>query len=96
MLNLASSSKSHYPFAGSAPLCVGANNRAFAEMRSVPPRGSGWVVVAKAHRKNKRSRGTPVQQFDNRTHPLPRGGTDLISASASLLATQYGALPLCR
>ena len=39
-------------------------------MRSVPPRGSGWVT-ATYHSRRVKSR--------DRTHPLPRGGTDLMS-----------------
>jgi hypothetical protein len=36
-------------------------------MRSVPPRGSGWVF------------GFSIDSGNRQTHPLPRGGTDLIS-----------------
>ena len=39
-------------------------------MRSVPPRGSGWVVVSEL--------STEVKTT-NETHPLPRGGTDSMS-----------------
>jgi len=55
-------------------------------MRSVPPRGSGWVsgspivncqlpihVSPKANRE--------LQIGNPETHPLPRGGTDLIAVA---------------
>ena len=35
-------------------------------MKSVPPRGSGWVHSQRV-------------SYRNATHPLPRGGTDLIT-----------------
>ena len=38
-------------------------------MRSVPPRGSGWVSD---------QHGTRRSLDANITHPLPRGGTDLM------------------
>ncbi len=44
-------------------------------MRSVPPRGSGWVV---------RERG-----FYTRTHPLPRGGTDLMTLALEISHSFY-------
>jgi hypothetical protein len=53
-------------------------------MRSVPPRGSGWVVVPKQGSLDKTKYSLGVMIAPSRTHPLPRGGTDLIAASAFL------------
>jgi len=39
-------------------------------MRSVPPRGSGWVSIAVIQ--------VAACVVDAATHPLPRGGTDLM------------------
>jgi hypothetical protein len=41
-------------------------------MRSVPPRGSGWVVTEALY-------SEVIIHEETATHPLPRGGTDLIS-----------------
>src|SRR6185503_6997022 len=41
-------------------------------MRSVPPRGSGWVVASELSTEIKNQTVNA-----NETHPLPRGGTDL-------------------
>src|SRR6185503_17297914 len=46
------------------------------DMKSVPPRDSGWVVVLKLSTKE---RPGPNSIECDPTHPLPRGGTDLIS-----------------
>jgi hypothetical protein len=45
-------------------------------MRSVPPRGSGWV---------RRIYSISLGSFP-RTHPLPRGGTDLMGPIIALRA----------
>src|SRR6185369_3060836 len=64
--------------------------RRCSDMRSVPPRGSGWVLTSN------RSSLKPTSMFERllpppidtdflvshsgtATHPLPRGGTDLMS-----------------
>jgi hypothetical protein len=44
-------------------------------MRSVPPRGSGWVV--------------PAWSLDLRTHPLPRGGTDFMTRDKILVEERH-------
>ena len=41
-------------------------------MRSVPPRGSGWVMG---------THHSIRMKVAARTHPLPRGGTDLMTRS---------------
>ena len=39
-------------------------------LRSVPPRGSWWVLLEITY--------AAVKEMDRSTHPLPRGGTDLM------------------
>ncbi len=46
--------------------------------QSVPPRGSGWVRSAGISKKPRR-----IENFTLRTHPLPRGGTDLMPLQLS-------------
>src|SRR6185312_5782520 len=46
-------------------------------MRSVPTRGGGWVISQRANIRNRR------------THPLPRGGTDLILYVSPLQAMAF-------
>ncbi len=48
-------------------------------MKSVPPRGSGWVLSIRV-------------LFFAETRPLPRGGTDLIAHAAHVL--QVGLQPI--
>jgi len=48
-------------------------------MRSVPPRGSGWVVDGPAT--TSRILGFAHRYGLEQTHPLPRGGTDLIAVN---------------
>jgi len=62
-------------------------------MRSVPPRGSGWVIglpiVDCRFQIHVSPKAHPQSQIDNRlTHPLPRGGTDLIQPPGSFIPVQ--------
>jgi hypothetical protein len=47
-------------------------------MRSVPPRGSGWVLVPSGEFTALMRGFHPVPRSESKTHPLPRGGTDLM------------------
>ena len=59
-------------------------------MRSVPPRGSGWVfrlLIANFRLSIDRSLKANLQSTigNHKTHPLPRGGIDLMGAFSRLL-----------
>src|SRR5207253_1270187 len=54
-------------------------------MRSVPPRGSGWVFGVQPV--NPQVHGAPHVSLRSETHPLPHGGTDLVGPP-------HGSLPL--
>src|SRR5688572_23622643 len=54
-----------------------------AVMMSVPPRGSGWV----------RWYSWAIDSIPFQTHPLPRGGTDLIGRHVLLRASAKTASP---
>jgi len=45
-------------------------------MKSVPPRGSGWVVLISRQLIILDARYPQLQAYESITHPLPRGGTD--------------------
>ena len=45
-------------------------------MRSVPPCGSGWVVISEFSTEDQGWAVKPIDAIE--IHPLPRGGTDLI------------------
>jgi len=47
-------------------------------MKSVPPRGSGWVVLTFRRLTILDARYPQLQAYESITHPLPRGGTDLL------------------
>src|SRR6266850_7896497 len=69
------------------------NHSCCGPMRSVPPRGSGWVLVPVTHAEVQGGQYQFAHLFSyfsypfttvsgdlviaSRTHPLPRGGTDL-------------------
>jgi hypothetical protein len=62
-------------------------------MRSVPPRDSGWVVDGAAMMP--RGSGFARDLVREQTHPLLRGGTDLIASKlltpqSAFLSQQYG------
>ncbi len=52
-------------------------------MRSVPPRGSGWVLDAESLELQAPGACCHLRAIVNasETHPLPRGGTDLMISS---------------
>jgi len=68
-----------------SPRLTAAIRLALRLMRSVPPRGSGWVLATHL--------SSRVEAL-LRTHPLPRGGTDLMSPRQLVNRSKDYALPL--
>jgi hypothetical protein len=67
---------------------------AVVAMKSVPPRGSGWVVDFNQTRKTMRCFAAALIAACSRTHPLPRGGTDFLATRAAI--ARFDKLKMCR